>query len=239
LKQVYNKYRALKKSHFLYLKASNKTPMFSTKPPQTLLLVAALGLTFTLPAFAQTSDTTNVNLTVTPGTLSIDIPLTSYNFSGITLGTASNSNLSISDVLITDATGSDGGWNAQCKYSNLSNTGNTSQVLLASGSGTDFTAATKYFTNATSGKTVVSGPHTSSALTDYPSAATITNLSAVNQTGESNLFNILTAASGASAGSFNVDLAGVLSIPTNGIYPSPSNKAILAQAHTGVVTCQV
>jgi hypothetical protein len=229
----------LKKSLiFLNFRPNKQKAMFFTKTTQTLLLVAAVGLTFSLPTYAAT-DTTNVSLTVTAGALSIDIPLTSYSFSGITLGASSNSNLTIGDVLITDATGSEGGWNAQCKYSNLTNSGDTSQVLLASDVTANFGTASTYFTNASSGKTVVSGPHISDDLTEYPSAATITALSAVDQAGESNLFNILTAASGASAGSFSVDLDGVLTIPTNGIYPSPSNKAILAQAHTGLVTCQV
>jgi hypothetical protein len=203
------------------------------------MLLAAAGLAASLPANAQSSDTTNVNLTITGGALTIDIPLTSYSFSGITLGASSNSNLSISDVLVTDATGSEAGWNAQCKFTNLTNSGDTSQVLLASDVTANFGSATQYFTLATSGKTVVSGPYSSSVLTDYPSAATITALTETDETGESNLFNILTAASGQSSGSFNVDLAGVLTIPTNGIYPAPTNKSILAQSHTGVVTCQV
>jgi len=213
--------------------------MFNSKKIQSgLMLLAAAGIIISVPAFAA-SDTTNVDLTVTAGALSIDIPNSSYNFSGITLGASSNSTLSISSILITDATGSEGGWNAQCKFSNLTNSGNTSQVLLASDVTANFSGATKYFTSASSNKAVVSGPHLAADLTQYPSAATITSLSATDQTGESNLFNILTASNGASAGSFTVDVTGVLTIPTNGIYPSPTNKAILAASHSGVVTCQV
>jgi hypothetical protein len=213
--------------------------MFNSKKIQSgLMLLATAGIIISIPAFAA-SDSTNVDLNVTAGSLSIDIPNSNYSFSGITLGPSSNSNLSISQVLITDATGSEGGWNAQCKFSNLTNAGNTSQVLLASDVTANFASATKYFTSASTNKTVVSGPHSVSDLTQYPSAATISSLSATDQTGESNLFNILTAASGASAGSFTVDVNGVLTIPTNGVYPSPTSKAILAQSHTGVVTCQV
>ncbi|MEM1312682.1 MAG: hypothetical protein AAGF07_04435 [Patescibacteria group bacterium] len=206
---------------------------------QIIFLLTVLGLTVTLNAFSQTSDTTNVDLVITPGSLSIDIPLDQYSFSGVTLGPSSNSNLDIPDVLVTDATGSEGGWNAQCKYSNLTNSGDSSQILLSSDITANIDTATKYFTHSTTGKEVVSGPHTVDDLTEYPSASAISSMSALDQTGESNLFNILTAASGASAGSFTVDLSGVLSIPQNGFYPTPSNKAILAESHTGVVTCQV
>jgi len=212
----------------------------SQKVQLGVMLVSALGVASVLPAFAATTDSTNVSLAITGGVLSIDIPNTSYTLSGVTLkSTQQTSTVTISGVVLEDTRGSLAGFASNIKFTNFQGqTDPSKHILLGSSAGGSFTSATKYLTVTNSNVTVVAGNDSVSDLTTYTTPQLISSLSDLTGNGESNAFNLLDAPSGHGAGKFTVDVGVNLKIPAYGQYPGGQN--ITAQSsYQGTVTASI
>lgn len=214
----------------------------SQKVQAGVMLVSALGVATVLPAFAATTDSTNVSLAITGGALSIDIPNASYTLSGVTLkSTQETSTATIPGIVLEDTRGSLAGFASNIKFTNFQGQTDTSKsILLGSipGDISSFASAAKYLTVTNSNVTVVAGNDSVSDLTKYTTAQTISSLSDLTGTGESNAFNLLDAPSGHGAGRFTVDVGVNLKIPAYGQYPGGQN--ITAQAsYQGTVTASI
>lgn len=213
--------------------------MTFSKKLQAFALLSAAASMAVIPAFAQTSDTTNVTLTITGGNLSINIPNTSYALSGVTLASSvQNSTANIVDVELADTRGSLAGWAANYNLTNLrGQTDNTKYILLASDVTANFGTAVKYLTVTNSNVAVIAGTDEVADLTSYTSAQEIGDLTELDNTGVSNNFNLLTAPAGYGAGTYNVDIGISLNIPPFGQYPGGQN--ITAQSYQGTLTASI
>jgi len=214
---------------------------FSTKLITGALLtgIVAVSAASVLPAQAQSTDTTDLNLTILAGALTITSTAT-QSLSNITLSNAlQTSSGTVSAVEVADLTGSLAGWSSNVKFSNLTGaTVNTKRIVLASDVTANFGTAAKYLRVTPSGHTTVSG--NSGSLTTPSSQGTITALSALDNLGESNTFAMMSAASGAGNGTYQFNTGIEIDIPAYGQYPaSVTSGPISAQNYVGVATFQV
>jgi hypothetical protein len=205
--------------------------MHAYKLHTTFVLAGVLGMVLsTVPAYAD--DQTQVNLTVNAGALTITAPSTPLNLTALTCSSTLQTpptNDQTGTITITDTTGSFAGWTAKYSFRNLRGvTDNTKFVRLASESPIT-TNTVKYLKTTPSNLTA--GPNSDPNFTDVGGIEqTISSLSGLTETGESNDFNWAQADAGHGAGTFTGTIGVKLSIPPFCRYPD--NAQILPQNYT-------
>jgi len=191
-----------------------------------------------VPVYADT-DTTDLDLEILAGALTITSSAT-QTLSQVTLSNATQtSSGTISAVEVADLSGSLAGWAADVKFSNLTGDTNSAKyIVLASDVTANFGSADKYLRVTPGNHSTISG--NSSSLTTPSAQTEVTALSALDNTGESNTFAMMSAASGAGNGTHNFDTGLEIDIPAYGQYPATvTSGPISAQNYSGVATFQV